>query len=182
MASPSTSDVCLIPRITIEDSKARLRFNNSIPRLIPQPVSDLCLRDILLSPAYGQYATETQPRTTASLSTMPILPLQTLNQLHILLLRLLGFDSLIVDFLPGAAFGFLLWSNKRSRLAIPRNRLQGLDTGNRRARLRCGEISPTHWEGRDGSSGAVGLTLSSNMPGALDSEIGGSWLPSLKRP
>jgi len=97
---------CLVSQ-TMEDTNARLQDSNNRARASTSLVSHTLTREVYGHPL-REAAFESQPRTTASLSTMPILPLQTLNQLHVLLLRLLGFDSLIVDFLPGAAFGFFL--------------------------------------------------------------------------
>lgn len=42
------------------------------------------------------------------LTSIPILVLQTIDKLNISLLRLLWFDTLVVDLLPGAALCFLL--------------------------------------------------------------------------
>lgn len=52
------------------------------------------------------------------LTIIPILPLQIINQLHILLLRILRRDLLVDEFLPRATFGFLLQGRRQGSLAL----------------------------------------------------------------
>ena len=86
-----------------------------------------------------------------------MLLLQFVDQLDISLLGVLGLDSLVGNLLPGTTLCFLL----------------KYEVSMEDPQASCVELV---------STSLLEHTFSSNMPGALDCSIGGSWVPCLNRP